>query len=269
MVTDSVALLIAALASWLGRRPPSPRHSYGLGRAQLVAALTNAVLILVLVTALGVQAVARLLHPVEVRGEAVTAVALVGLLLNLAVAWMLAHGERDLNVRAALLHVMGDLMGSVTALVSGVLIVLTGWTRADAVLSLSIAGLIAFSSLRLARQALHGLMEGVPLHLSLPEVERAMAGVEGVASVHDLHIWSLSAGWVALSAHVVIRHMGQWGDVLARLQALLGAHFGIEHVTLQPELREQVLGSHPPGGEAPLKTQDAEAQGERPRREEQ
>jgi cobalt-zinc-cadmium efflux system protein len=96
-----------------------------------------------------------------------------------------------------------------------------------------------------------------------------MAGVEGVASVHDLHIWSLSAGWVALSAHVVIRHMGQWGDVLARLQALLDAHFGIEHVTLQPELREQVLGSHPPGGEAPLKTQDAEAQGERPRREEQ
>jgi cobalt-zinc-cadmium efflux system protein len=225
MVTDSVALLIAALA---------------------------------------VQAVARLLHPVEVRGDAVTAVALVGLLLNLAVAWMLAHGKRDLNVRAALLHVMGDLMGSVAALVSGVLIVLTGWTRADPALSLLIAGLIAFSSLRLARQALHGLMEGVPLHLSLPEVERAMAGVEGVAAVHDLHIWSLSAEWIALSAHVVVRHMGQWGAVLARLQALLGECFGIEHVTLQPEPQEQVLWSHLPGGEDPLKTQDAEAQGDFP-----
>jgi Co/Zn/Cd efflux system component len=117
----------------------------------------------------------------------------------------------------------------------------TGWMRADPVLTFVISGLIGFSSLRLAREALHGLMEGVPLYLSLPEIGGAMVSVEGVASVHDLHIWSLSAERVALSAHVVLDRMRQWEVVLARLKALLCERFGIEHVTLQPEPVEHVL----------------------------
>ena len=205
MVTDAAALIIAALAAWIARLPPSPRHSFGMVRAQLVAALANAVFMLAVVGVLAVEAVDRLVNPVEVKGEAVTAVAAVGLLLNVAVAWVLSRGERDLNVRAAMLHVVGDLLGSVAAIVSGLLVIFTGWMRADPALTFVIAALIGFSSLRLAREALHGLMEGVPLHLSLPEVGRAMASVEGVASVHDLHIWSLSAERPALSAHVGAR----------------------------------------------------------------
>ena len=177
MVTDGVALILAALAARIALLPPSPRHSFGMVRVQLIAALVNAVFMLAVVGVLVVEAVNRLISPVEVRGEAVTLVAVAGLLLNLAVAWMLSRGERDLNVRAALLHVVGDLLGSVAAIVSGLLVVFTGWMRADPALTFVIAALIGFSSLRLAREALHGLMEGVPLHLSLPEVARAMVSV--------------------------------------------------------------------------------------------
>ena len=241
MLTDAVALLIAVLAARIARVPPSPRHSFGMARAQLVAALVNAAFMLAVVAMLSVEAVARLLNPVEVRGEAVTVVAGAGLLLNIAVAWMLSRGTPDLNVRAALLHVMGDLLGSVAAIASGVLVMLTGWTRIDPALTFVIAGLVGFSSLRLARVALHGLMEGVPLHLSLPEIGRAMAAVPGVNSVHDLHVWSISAERIALSAHVMLGRMDQWDAVLADLRILLGERFGIEHVTLQPESGTHVL----------------------------
>jgi cobalt-zinc-cadmium efflux system protein len=169
----------------------------------------------------------------------------VGLLINILVAWLLSRGERNLNTRAALLHVAGDLLGSVAALIAGVVITFTGWMPIDPLLSLLIAALIVTSSLRLLREALHGLMEGVPLHLSLEEIGRAMAAVQGVTSVHDLHIWSLSAERIALSAHVVLKEIAQWQTVLASLQAMLRERFGIEHVTLQPEPAEHVLQSLP------------------------
>ncbi|MBI3916608.1 MAG: cation transporter, partial [Betaproteobacteria bacterium] len=190
MFTDAVALLIAALAARVALMPPSVRHSYGMARAELVAAFVNAAFMLTVVGMLVVEGIARLLDPVEVEGTTVAVVAGVGLVLNLGVAWMLSRGGRDLNVRAALLHVVGDALGSVAALVSGVAVMLTGWTRIDPALTFVIAGLIGFSSIRLAREALHGLMEGVPFHLSLPEIGKAMAGVPGVLSVHDLHVWS-------------------------------------------------------------------------------
>jgi len=235
MVTDSAALLIAALAGWVARRGPSPKHSYGFGRAQLVAALVNGLFMLAVVTAIIVQAVSRLANPVVVRGEAVTVVALLGLLLNILVARMLSHTGRDLNMRAALLHVLGDLLGSLAALVSGIIVWATGWFTVDPALSLLIAMLIVYSSLKLVREAFHGLMEGVPLHLSLEEIGKAMAGVEGVSAIHDLHIWSLTAERIALSAHIVIERFENWPEILPRLQALLAQRYNIEHVTLQPE----------------------------------
>jgi cobalt-zinc-cadmium efflux system protein len=166
-------------------------------------------------------------------------VASVGLLLNIFVVRMLSHGGRDLNVRAALLHVMGDLLGSVAALLSGVIVWATGWFAVDPALSLLIAMLIAYSSLKLVREAFHGLMEGVPLHLSLEEIGVSMAKVEGVTSVHDLHIWSLTAERIALSAHVVIGGLESWPETLTRLKALLAQRYDIEHVTLQPEIGGQ------------------------------
>jgi cobalt-zinc-cadmium efflux system protein len=239
MVTDSAALLIAALAGWVARRGPSPQHSYGFGRAQLVAALLNGLFMLAVVTAIIVQAVSRFANPIAVQGEAVTVVALLGLLLNIFVARMLSHGGRDLNMRAALLHVLGDLLGSLAALVSGIIVWATGWFAVDPALSLFIALLIAYSSLKLVREAFHGLMEGVPLHLSLEEIGKTMAGVEGVFSVHDLHVWSLTAERIALSAHVVVGGLESWPEILIRLKSLLAQRYDIDHVTLQPEIDGQ------------------------------
>ena len=173
------------------------------------------------------------------------AVAGVGLLLNLAVAWLLARGERTFNSRAALLHVLGDLLGSVAAIIAGVVITFTGWTPIDPILSLFIGALILVSSLRLLRETVHVLMEGVPLHLDLPEVGRAMATVEGVHSVHDLHIWTLSSGSTALSAHVLLDDLNRWPEVLDAERQLLEGRFAIRHVTLQPEPAQQPLRRRP------------------------
>lgn len=236
MITDSVALLIAALAGWFARRGPSPWHSYGLGRAEFVAALLNGLFMMAVVTAIIIRAVSRLTHPIAIQGETVAGVALLGLLLNVLIARMLSHSGRDLNVRAALLHVMGDLLGSIAALASGITIWATGWFGVDAALSLLIATLIAYSSFKLVREALHGLMEGVPLHLSTEEIRAAMAQTDGVKSVHDLHVWSLAAERIALSAHVVTQNLESWPETLARLQGLIRERYGIEHVTLQPEI---------------------------------
>ncbi len=236
MVTDALALGLAALAAWIARRPASARHSFGLPRVESLAALVNALFMLVVVAALLWQAVLRLGEPRAIAGETVTIVALVGLVLNLVVAWLLTRGEGDLNTRGALLHVLGDLLGSVAALASGLVIQFTGWTPIDPLLTMLICGLILASTLSLLRNVVHTLLEGVPDGLSLPEVGRTMAAVEGVHSVHDLHIWSLDSRHPALSAHVVFTDAGRWPAILEAQRALLRQRFGIEHVTLQPEL---------------------------------
>lgn len=235
MVTDSASLGLAALAAWLARKPPSARHSYGLGRAEIVAALLNAVFMLAVIATITVVAIERLRTPQPVAGGSVTVVALVGLVVNLGVAWLLARGEKTMNTRGALLHVLGDLLGSMAALLSGIVIWSTGWLPIDPLLSLAICVLILVSSLRLLREALHALMEGVPFDLSLNDIGAAMAGITGVRSVHDLHIWTLSSKRIALSAHLVIDDLGQWDRVLHDVAHMLDERFHIEHVTLQPE----------------------------------
>jgi cobalt-zinc-cadmium efflux system protein len=154
---------------------------------------------------------------------------------------LLGHGAQDLNRRAAALHVLGDLLASIVALLSGLVIVFTGWTLVDPLLSLLIVAFILISTLRLLREALHGLMEGVPFGLSLEVIGADMAAVEGVESVHDLHVWSLSSQRPALSAHVMLADLGQWERVLAELRELLLTHHGIDHVTLQPETSTRVM----------------------------
>jgi len=236
MLSDSGALALAAFASWVARRPPSVRHSYGLARAEVLAALFNALLMLAVVTVLVVEAIARLQAPRPVAGEVVVVIAAVGLAVNLLVLMVLSRGAQDLNTRGALLHVFGDLLGSVAALIAGAVIHFTGWLPIDPLLSLLIAALILVSTLRLLREALHVLMEGVPRDLDLDAVGRELAAVPGVVSVHDLHIWTVGSAGPALSAHVVVKDLGAWMPVLERLRALLASRYGIEHTTLQPEL---------------------------------
>lgn len=241
MFTDASALGLAAFAAWLAKRPPSHRHSYGLVRAEIVAALINSLFMIVVVVSIIIAAIERLQEPRAVSGGTVMVIAFIGLLVNLAVAWVLHRGEQTLNIRAALLHVMGDLLGSVAALIAGIVIYYSGWTTIDPLLSLLICALILASSLRLLREVLHVIMEGVPFELDLPEVGQTMAAIEGVDSVHDLHIWSITSGAIALSAHVVIRDASQWQTLLAQLQAVLHDRFEIHHTTLQPEFSDHIL----------------------------
>lgn len=241
MVSDAGALALAAAAAWFARRPVSRLHSYGFGRAEFIAALVNSLGLLVLVAWLAVSAVQRLQDPQPVAGEAVIVTAALGMLINILVAWTLSRGEKNINTRAALLHVVGDLLGSVAALIAGVVITFTGWTPIDPLLSLVIGALILTSSLRLLREALHGLMEGVPLNLSLEEIGRAIASVPGVASVHDLHIWSVAPDKAMLSAHLMVKDLQRWETVLAAARALLQERYGIAHVTLQPEQDRHVI----------------------------
>lgn len=241
MVTDTSALIIAAVGAWLAQRKPTHQHTYGFGRAEFIAASINGLLMLGVVSFVVIHAVERVQQPLAVNGEAVTVVAFIGLLLNGLVLYLLGHGASDLNRRAAMLHVLGDLLASVAALVSGVIIWLTGWAIIDPILSLAISGLILISTLRLLREALHGLMEGVPLGLSLTAIGESMAARSGVTSVHDLHVWSLSSQRIALSAHVVLDDLARWNAILKDLQDLLRESYGIDHVTLQPETTTQIV----------------------------
>ena len=234
MLTDGGALALAGAAAWLAKRPQSHRHTYGFARAEVLAGFLNALLMLAVIAAITVGAIGRLRSPAPVAGEAVTVVAVIGLLVNLGVAWVLSRGERNLNTRGAMVHVLGDLLGSVAALIAGVVVTFTGWTPIDPILSMAIAALILVSSVRLLREALHALMEGTPLHLPIEEIGRALAAHPGVRAVHDLHAWTISSDMISLSAHVVVDDMGQWGDLLVELGELL-QRYGINHFTLQPE----------------------------------
>jgi len=240
MFTDSAALAIGALSAWLSKRPPSARHSYGWKRAEILGALINALLMVGIVIAIAITAIDRLRAPHAIDGTIIMLVAAIGLIINVGAAWILRRGEQNLNVRGAWLHVMGDLLGSVAALVAGIVIWLTGWTPIDALLSLFISALILLSSFRLLNDVTRVLMEGVPKNIDLPEVGRSMASVNGVQEVHDLHIWNLSSELVSLSAHVKIETMQEWQNILRRLRERLKTQYGIEHVTLQPELDERV-----------------------------
>jgi cobalt-zinc-cadmium efflux system protein len=244
MITDGAALVLAALAAWMARQPPSERHSYGLGRAEIVAALANSGMMLAIAIAVAYEAIVRLKEPAEVNGAIAAGIALAGLVLNLVILRRLAPHGHNMNTRAARLHVLGDALGSVAALVSGLAIALGASTRIDPIASLAICVLIALSSVRLLRESVHALMEGVPHGLSVEAVGSEMAGIGGVVSVHDLHVWVLSGSRVALSAHVVVESMAHWERTRRALQSALQDKFGIEHVTLQPESGAQPLTRH-------------------------
>ena len=236
MLTDSSALGLAAGAAWLARRPPSARHSYGLVRAEVMAALFNSLLMLVLIGFIVHEAIDRFGTPREIKGHAVIGVAVIGLVINLVVAWVLSRGEHSLNSRAALLHVLGDALGSVAAIAAGIVIVTTGWSPIDPLLSLLVATLILVSALRLLREVVHVLMEGVPGHVRLKDVGQDLASLEGVLRVHDLHVWTLASGTIALSAHLEIHNLNEWPAILAAARNAMDTLHGISHITLQPEV---------------------------------
>jgi cobalt-zinc-cadmium efflux system protein len=256
MFSDAAALALAAAAAWLARRPAGLKHSYGLARAEVIGATLNGLMMLGIIVVLVVEAVHRLLAPRPVMAGAVVVIAAVGLVVNASVAYILSRGHHDLNARAALIHVLGDLVSSLAALIAGAVIYATGWLLIDPILSLVIAVLILITTLGLLRDTLHVLMEGVPAAVDLAEIGRALAGVRGVSAVHDLHVWSIGSAHAALSAHVDIERLDEWPAILRASQDLLRERFQLDHVTLQPELGvrrpTQAIVTLWPRGQRPL-----------------
>ncbi len=236
MASDAIALTIAAFAAWIALKPPSKKHSYGFGRAEILAAWISSLLLIAISVAIIVEAISRIHHPPQhIKGGMVIFVAAIGIIINLLVAWILSRGEQNLNMRAAMLHVLSDLLASVAALVSGAVIYYTGWLLIDPVLSILIGIMIMISSIRLLRESILILMEGVPAHINLNTVASTMRDIEGISDIHDLHVWTLSSGRVALSAHINIHELSSWASILVKLQQQLKASYNITHVTLQPE----------------------------------
>jgi len=237
MLSDSTALGIALVAARIMLRPPSHRLTYGHGRIEVIAAIVNSLFMLLVVVGIVAEAIDRFTSPGNIDASTVILVGTGGLVVNLVVAYVLSRDSHSLNTRAALLHVFGDLLGSVAAISSGLAIYFFGWMLVDPLVSLLICSLIVVSSVRLLREALHIIMEGVPGHLDLRQVGEAMAAAdERIVSVHDLHIWTLASGYIALSAHIVLPNLDHWQEILANEQKILEAEFGIQHITLQPEI---------------------------------
>lgn len=238
MVTDAASLGLALLAQLIAKRPPSARHSFGFGRAEALAAFVNGLAMLAVVAWIVIEAVQRFADPRPVEGATVFVVAVIGLAINLGVAWLLSRDQASINTRAALVHVMGDVLGSIAAIAAGAIIYLTGWMQADPILSVLVSLLILKSTTAILRESYHSLMEGVPQAIDYLKVGDDLARVPGVLSVHDLHVWDMSPGQPALIGHLRIRSLREWPEVLASVKEMLLARHGIDHVTLQPEAHD-------------------------------
>jgi cobalt-zinc-cadmium efflux system protein len=239
MATDAAALLFALAANLIARRPVSDRHSFGLARVEVLAAFVNALAMLAVVAWIFIEAIKRIRAPEAVLGGEVFVIATIGLLVNVVVAWTLSHDRDNVNTRAAFIHVLGDLLGSVAAIVAGVVIWFGGPVIADPLLSMFVAALILRSTIGVLRETTFVLMDSVPEGVNYGRVGRALARIPGVLQVHDLHVWSMVPGRSALSAHVLVQDIADWPAILRQARAILSDNFRIDHVTLQPEWLRQ------------------------------
>ena len=236
MISDTGSLALAFLASWLAVRPATPQRSFGFRRAEILAALVNGVALVAVSIWIFIAAIGRLGDPPDVPGGWVLAVGLVGLAVNAAAAWILSRsGAESLNLRAALFHVLADLLGSVGVVVAGLILLTTGWEYADPVAALALAVLVLVSSWRILRDSVAIVLEETPAGIDAIEVGHALASVEGVVQVHDLHIWTITSGFPALAAHILVEPDADFRAVRLELEQVLHERFGLDHTTLQVE----------------------------------
>lgn len=235
-LSDVLGLALAWAGAAMAARPKSERFSYGLKKAPILAALLNAILLLVSIGAILLEGVRRLFHPEPANGDVVMVVAAIGILVNAITACLFASGrDRDINIRAAFLHMAADAGISVAVVVAGALIVYTGRLWIDPVASILVALVVLWGTFDLLKQSAGMSLAGVPPGISLPEVERALLAVDGVEALHDLHIWPMSTTENALTAHLVVPPQQPNGAVLQRVRDLLHDRFHLEHVTIQIE----------------------------------
>ena len=235
MLTDVGALALSLFVAWFSRQPATPQKTYGYLRWEILAAFINGAVLLVASAFILWESVSRLAAPEPIGGGLMLLVAVIGLGVNAVSAWLLHGGAHDsMNIRAAYLHVIGDLLGSVAAIAAAVLVRWKGWLIADPIASMLMTALIVAGAWRLVREAVDVLLESTPAHIELAALRRAMAQVRGVGNVHDLHVWTLTSGVVAMSAHAVAPDPAQHQRVLEELHAAVG-RYGILHATIQLE----------------------------------
>jgi cobalt-zinc-cadmium efflux system protein len=236
MLTDVAALALSLFACRMASRPATLSSTYGFHRLEILAALFNGLALWLVVGVIFAAAYQRLIDPPPVESVGMLIVAALGLGVNVAAAAILyGSHHRNLNLRGALLHVVGDALGSVGAIVAGLIMVTTGWYLADPLIGIGIGILILYSSWHLVKESLSVLMQAVPKGIELEEVRRTIAEVEGVNEVHDLHIWAVTSDIFTLSAHAVVENGGNFHDVLNGIEATLKERYNIEHVTIQLE----------------------------------
>jgi cobalt-zinc-cadmium efflux system protein len=236
MLTDVASLVLAMLALWFAARPITTKKTYGYYRLEILAALANGVALVVISILIFYEALQRIERPEAVRGFEVMLIATGGLVINAISAWLLhSASEENLNMRGAFLHVISDALGSVGAVAAGLLVWWRGWALADPFISIAMCLLIVYSSWQLIRESVNILLEGTPSHINVRAVIESLQTVEGVSNVHDLHVWTISSGKEALSAHVTIEPGASHRLVLQSLQQRLSSEFNIGHVTIQIE----------------------------------
>ena len=233
-LSDVVALSVAAGAVLLARRPATPNRSFGFRRAEILAALVNAVSLIVIAIIVFVGAVRRFSDPPDVPGGWLVVVATIGLAVNLiGAAAVFRRGGQDLNLRAAYIHLVGDALGSIAVVVTGVVILTTGWEYADPIMGVLIAVYLVISSWSVLRESTLVLLEATPRGMDAEEIGRAIAGEQCVVEVHDLHVWQITSGFPSLSAHVLVHEGDDCHGVRREIERMLSERFGITHTTLQ------------------------------------
>jgi cobalt-zinc-cadmium efflux system protein len=234
LLTDAAALLLALIALRLARRPAVGGYTYGLKRAEILSAQANGITLLLLSAWLGYEAVRRLVSPPQVSGAAMLITALVGVAVNLTATWCVRRADRrSLNVRGAYLHLLTDLAAFIATAAAGLVVVLSGYTRADAVASLVVVALMIYAGFGLVRDSGRILLEAAPAGLDPARIGSDMAAYPGVAEVHDLHVWEITSGSPALSAHVLVEPTLDCHDVRDALEKLLRERYELNHTTLQ------------------------------------
>jgi cobalt-zinc-cadmium efflux system protein len=236
MLSDVTALSLAWLAIVQMKRPPDDRRSYGYHRLEVVSAFLNGVILCAVAVLVWTSAYRRLHEPPEIRGGLMLAIAAIGLAVNVVGIGLLRRdSERSIGVRGAFLHVVGDALGSVGAIGAAIVIRTTGWTRIDAIVSFAIGALIVFSGAHLIRESMHILLEGVPRHIRLPDVEGELQRLDGIIGLHDLHVWRIGGNFDTLSVHLVVGDIEEGNRRKNAARAMLHDRFGIEHCTIEVE----------------------------------
>jgi cobalt-zinc-cadmium efflux system protein len=235
MLADVAALGLALIAAWIAQRPATPQRSFGLMRIEILAALVNGAVLFAIAIGIGVEAWHRMRAPAAVNGALLLGVAAVGFVANLIAVMILHRGhQHSLNQKGAYLHVLGDLLGSVGAIGVGVIVLVSGWVLADPIISVLIGALVLVSAWRLVRESSDVLLEATPAHIAMSDVHDRIASVPGVESVHDLHLWTVTSGVVAMSGHLVVKNPSDNQPILEAVQDRMRV-LGIAHVTVQVE----------------------------------